>query len=133
MTGTHGLNHLGLTVANLDDSTSFFVEALGWKEVARDESYPRSTVTDGKLRLTLWQADHSLEVQEFDRRKNIGLHHLAIEVNSREDLDTVFHTVSEYAGVEIEFGPEFLGDGPRMHMMFSEPGGIRIEMIWIGT
>ncbi len=72
MTETHGLNHLGLTVADLDTTTSFFVEALGWKEVARDESYPRTAVTDGKLRLTLWQADHSLGVQEFNRRKNIG-------------------------------------------------------------
>lgn len=133
MTETHGLNHLGLTVANLDATTSFFVEALGWKEVARDDSYPRTAVTDGKLRLTLWQADHSLEVQEFNRRKNIGLHHLAIEVNSREDLQAVFLSVSEYSGVEIEFGPEFLGDGPRMHMMCSEPGGIRVEIIWAGT
>lgn len=69
MTETQGLNHLGLTVVDLNSTTSFFVKALGWEEVARDESYPRTAVTDGKLRLTLWQADRSLEVQSFDRGK----------------------------------------------------------------
>lgn len=133
MTETHGLNHLGLAVADLAATTSFFVNALGWKESGRDESYPRTAVTDGKVRLTLWQVDHSLEIQQFNRRKNVGLHHLAIEVNSREDMESIYRTVSEHSRVEIEFEPELLGDGPRMHMMCSEPGGIRIEFIWAGT
>ena len=29
---TTGLNHLGLTVANLDNSVAFFVDCLGWEE-----------------------------------------------------------------------------------------------------
>lgn len=120
-------------MADLDSTTSFFVEALGWSEIGRDDSYPRSAVTDGKLRLTLWQADRSLEVQDFNRSKNVGLHHLAIEVISKEDLDAAFLKVSNYPGVKVEFEPELLGDGPRMHMMCTEPGGIRIEIIWVGS
>ena len=55
MAKTTGLNHLGLTVRDLATTTAFFADVLGWDVTARDDSYPRTTVTDGSLRLTLWQ------------------------------------------------------------------------------
>ena len=127
---TVGLNHLGLSVRDLDETTRFFVEVLGWKEVARDESYPRNAVTDGNLRLTLWQVDHDREIVAFDRRANIGLHHLALEMPSEAALLSVAERVRAWPGVVVEFMPEPMGDGPRKHMMFREPGGIRLELIW---
>ena len=132
MAETTGLNHLGLAVQNLDDTTAFFVEVLGWEELARDESYPRNAITDGKLRLTLWQVDHKKLVAGFDRRSNIGLHHLALDVASEHDLDRLAKKITNARGVEIEFMPEPMGKGPRKHMMFSEPGGIRLELVWQG-
>ena len=50
---TQGIKHVGLTVDDLDQTTRFFVEALGWQESGRDESYPRTSVWDGTARLTL--------------------------------------------------------------------------------
>ncbi len=132
MSQTVGLNHLGLSVLDLDATTNFFTGVLGWTELARDESYPRNSVTDGKLRLTLWQVDHSLPVTAFDRRANIGLHHLALEVPSEAVLNDLAERVSDWPGVEVEFMPEPVGSGPRRHMMFQEPGGIRLELIWPG-
>ena len=132
MAETTGLNHLGLAVRNLDDTTAFFTEVLGWEELALDESYPRNAITDGKLRLTLWQVDHSQPVAEFDRRANIGLHHLALEVASEDDLNRLVNRIIDTPGVEVEFMPELVGKGPRKHMMFSEPGGIRLELLWQG-
>ena len=132
MAETVGLNHLGLAVRDLDRTTAFFVEVLGWTELARDESYPRNSVTDGDLRLTLWQVDHANPVTEFDRRANIGLHHLALGVPSEADLNRLADRVKDYPGVTVEFMPEPVGGGPRKHMMFAEPGGIRLELIWQG-
>ena len=37
-----------------------------------------------------------------------------------------------WPGISIEFMPELVGQGPRKHMMFAEPGGIRLELIWSG-
>ena len=34
-------------------------------------------------------------------------------------------------GVEIEFSLELVGEVPAKHMISSEPGGIRIEFIYI--
>ena len=132
MAQTQGLNHLGLSVANLDQTVAFFVDCLGWEESGRDDSYPRSAVSDGHLRLTLWQVDHQLETRAFEMRRNVGLHHLAIEVNSENQLNRLAQSVEAYPGVEIEFPPEPVGSGPRKHMIFYEPGGIRLELIWPG-
>lgn len=132
MAETLGLNHLGLAVDSLDKTTAFFTQVLGWQEAARDDSYPRNSVTDGTLRLTLWQVDHSSPLVGFDRRHNIGLHHLALTVPSEADLDRLATKIAAWPDVKIEFMPELLGDGPRKHMMFAEPGGIRLELIWKG-
>ena len=132
MPDTRGINHLGLAVRELDTTTRFFVDCLGWQESGRDQSYPRTAVSDGVVRLTLWQVDHALDVEPFHRCKNIGLHHLALEVPTEAALNELAEKVSAWPGIEIEFMPEFVGSGPRKHMMFCEPGGIRIEFIWQG-
>lgn len=101
--------------------------------LAFDESYPRSGVSDGKLRLALWQADHGAPVVEFDRHSNIGLHHLVIKVESEEKLYEIYKRICYAPGVEFEFKLEPLAGGPRKHMMFYEPSGIRLELFWPGT
>lgn len=132
MSDTNGINHLGLAVADLAQCQSFFTQALGWQASGYDPHYPRVAVSDGVVRLTLWQVDQALEATAFNRRKNIGLHHLALEVVSKAKLDEIYQKVSLHPGVAIEFAPELVGDGPRMHMMCAEPGGIRVEFIWLG-
>lgn len=133
MPETRGLNHLGLSVLNLESSARFFVEGLGWAESGRDTSYPRTAVSDGLVRLTLWQVDHRLQVEPLNRHKNVGLHHLAFEVETEDRLNALAQKISAWPDVNIEFMPELLGKGPRKHMMFLEPGGNRIELIWPGT
>ena len=130
---TQGVNHLGLAVADLNASVNFFVDVLGWVESGRDESYPRSAVSDSVVRLTLWQVDHSKPVVAFDRRQNIGLHHVALQVESEDQLNHIAERVAAVSAVKIEFMPELVGDGPRKHMMCREPGGVRVEFIWPGT
>jgi catechol 2,3-dioxygenase-like lactoylglutathione lyase family enzyme len=133
MAETKGLHHLGLAVADLNETKTFFLELLGWEESGYDASYPRTAVSDGVVRLTLWQTDRSKEITAFDRRRNIGLHHLALEVESEAKLNELFAKISAYPGASVEFAPEPLGSGPRKHMMCNEPGGIRIEFIWQGV
>nr|WP_086939399.1 VOC family protein [Thaumasiovibrio occultus] len=132
MSETIGLNHLGLSVDNLEASKNFFVEVLGWQESGYDPSYPRTAVSDGKLRLTLWQVDTSLNGAQFDRKKNVGLHHLAIQVESESKLAELYQKIKAHPLCTIEFAPELLAGGPRQHMMFNEPSGLRLELIWQG-
>lgn len=133
MTITSGINHIGLAVADLQASTDFFVNQLGWIESGYDASYPRTAVSDGKLKITLWQVDHNKQVRGFDRRQNVGLHHLALHIETEEKLYELAEKLSQVENVQIEFMPEFMGSGPRKHFICYEPSGIRIEFTWMGN
>lgn len=129
---TRGINHLGLTVKDLGATRAFFTDLLGWEESGFDASYPRTAVSDGHTRLTLWQVQDMQNHTAFDRKLNLGLHHLALTVESEEVLNEIHEKLSAFPEAVIEFSPELVGGGPRKHMMCSEPGGLRIEFIWSG-
>lgn len=126
---TLGIDHLGLSVSDLEQTLRFFQECLGWALLGRREEYPAAFVTDQRAILTLWQVEQDRRV-EFDRRTNVGLHHLALLVGSLEDLHRLHERVARWPGVRIEFTPEISGRGPKTHFMMSEPGGLRLEFCY---
>ena len=129
---TNGCHHIGLTVIDLAASSGFFTDLLGWEIVRQDADYPATFVSDGTILVTLWRAADPSDCRAFDKNKNVGLHHLALQVDSEQALDEL-HARLAGAGVPIEFGPELLRQGPAKHLMCYEPGGIRVEFIWPGA
>jgi catechol 2,3-dioxygenase-like lactoylglutathione lyase family enzyme len=127
---TKGIDHVGLTVKDLDASRAFFVDCLGWKVIGGKPDYPSVFVSDGFGVLTLWRVGDPSTCIGFNRRTNIGLHHLALKVADRQVLDEVHAKVSTWPGVVVEFPPQLSGSGPKFHMMIEEPGGNRIEFAW---
>ncbi|MCE2573752.1 VOC family protein [Motilimonas eburnea] len=128
---TKGVHHVGLTVANLEASAQFFTGLLGWHEVKRNPDYPAIFVSDGYIMLTLWDAKVDAPLA-FDRKANVGLHHLALQVETLSQLEALHQQLVD-AGVNIEFGPELVKAGPAKHMMCYEPSGIRIEFFCAGV
>jgi len=126
---TKGVHHVGLTVKDLNRTTQFFTDTLGFEKVGEVPDYPAAFVSDGNIMVALWQAENPAQAVGFDRKKNIGLHHLAICLNSYKELDDLNEQLSKVNDVTIEFAPEPLSGGPTRHMMCTEPGGIRIEFI----
>jgi Lactoylglutathione lyase and related lyases len=126
---TAGVDHVGLSVSHLERSRRFFVECLGWEVVGGKPDYPAVFVSDGSTRLTLWEVDRSGGYVSFDRRKNVGLHHIALKAPDVTALQELFSHVSSWPGVEVEFAPEPALGGSRMHCMVREPGGVRVEFV----
>ncbi len=124
---TRGGHHIGLAVSRLEESAAFFVDVLGWRVRRRDPDYPAIFVSDGRLLITLWQT-RTVSPAAFDRHANVGLHHLALEVETPAALDRLYQRLVECA-VTMEFAPEYLRGGPARHMICHEPSGIRIEFI----
>ncbi|WP_299687806.1 VOC family protein [uncultured Tateyamaria sp.] len=122
---TLGIDHLGLTVSDLQASRGFFVDCLGWEAFGGNPDYPAAYVTNGHAKLTLWQVRQA--GAGFDRYTQLGLHHTALKVADRATLDAVFDRVKDWPGVTVEFAPEFSGKGPKVHFMILEPGGTRLE------
>ncbi len=127
---TMGVDHVGLAVRDLAASQKFFVNCLGWQLLGGKPDYPAAFVGDGLTRITLWQVEDPETATGFDRRRNVGLHHLALKVASRAQLDELFGLVQDWPGVEVEFAPEPSGGGPKIHAMIYEPGGNRIEFAY---
>lgn len=125
---TQNIHHLGLAVKNLNDTTNFFTQVLGWEVVRELPDYPARFVTNGNAFITLWQTNE--DANDFDKRANVGLHHFAISVDSEESLHALFKKAIDHPGVRMEFAPEFVGEGPSMHCMLFEPGGIRMEFAY---
>lgn len=128
---TKGTHHIGLTVSKLEESADFFTSLLGWKEVRRNEEYPAIFVSDGSIMVTLWATKEEPSSQ-FNKNKNVGLHHMAFHVDNESDLNCI-HERLVNNGIKIEFPPELLRQGPAKHMMCYEPSGIRVEFIWPGN
>jgi lactoylglutathione lyase len=124
---TLGLNHIGFAVSKLEQSASFFIDTLGWKRAGGRPDYPAIFVTNGSMFVTLWRVEDPETAIGFDRRKNVGLHHMAITVRDLDALHSLHEKFKKTDGVTIEFGPEFIGNGPAMHMIIRDPSGLRLE------
>lgn len=126
---TRGINHIGLTVKNIEVTSQFFIENLNFIKVGGKPNYPAIFISDGTVTITLWQAIDPNSATSFDRKNNIGLHHVALNLNSFKDLNSIYQKLKDRPEILIEFPPELLGEGPAKHMIFYEPGGIRVELI----
>ena len=87
---------------------------LGFDVVGEKPEYPAVFLSDGNIMVTLWQA--AAAAAPFDRRHNVGLHHLAFRLR---DLKAVHDTLKalregtapgELANVA---GPELMGQVTR--------------------
>lgn len=128
---TRGVHHVGLTVTKLEESAAFFTALLGWKEVKRNDAYPAIFVSDGQVMVTLWKVREEPAVP-FDRKRNVGLHHVAFAMQSETELREL-HARLVQAGVEMQFAPEPIGAGPAQHFICFDPSGIRVEFTWPGS
>lgn len=126
---TSGVDHVGLAVKDLKASAAFFIDVLHFEKLGEKPDYPAVFVTDGHVKITLWQVAHPQEAAAFNREQNVGLHHLAFKLESFDQLNTLYEKLKTIENVFVEFAPEFLGGGPSRHMMIYEPSGIRIEFI----
>lgn len=126
---TLGIDHLGLTVRDLEKTVAFFTDCLGWKEVGGKPDYPSKYVSDGVSVLTLWQVQR-VDAPEFDRRTNVGLHHLSFKIETEDALNALYDDIKVWPEVAVECAPEFSGNGPKVHFFVAEPGGLRLEFAY---
>src|SRR5882757_358052 len=124
---TFGVDHVGLSVRDLESTRRFFCDCLGWSVVGERPDYPAAFVSDGHLLVTLWRVEAPDRAVAFDRRANVGLHHLALAAADRAALDALHERVASWPGVVVEFAPEPSGKGPKVHFIVREPSGVRIE------
>ena len=96
---TQGAHHIGLTVPDIAATRTFFTDVLGYAVVGERPAYPAVFVSDGTTMITLWQATAPGAATPFDRKTNVGLHHLALKVPSHEALEALAAKLQTADGV----------------------------------
>jgi len=125
---TRGVHHIGLTVPDLDEAQGFFCGTLDFAVVGGVPDYPAVFVSDGAILLTLWRAADPPTARAFDRRANIGLHHLSLAVADDAALDAAWERVRAHPGVVVDAAPGPIRPGSATrHFLVFIPGGIRLE------
>lgn len=144
-----GLDHIGITVPNLDTAVSFLCEVLGCIVVYRapafgDETgtfmkdqlnvHPRATVRGvaflrcGNLNLEVFEFRSPDQVAYLPKNSDIGGHHIAFYV---DDIDAAVAHLRKF-NVEILGEPILEREGPDLGVTwqyFLAPWGLQMELI----
>lgn len=132
----HGtINHIALTVSDLDDALKFFepfLEALGYT-VSKPSSYNETRLCvnvniNNGIAINIWEAkqQHPFHVYEP------GLHHLALNAGSKQQVDEIYELVKGL-GAEILDGPEEFpfAHGGYYAVYFLGPDGLKFEVVYM--
>lgn len=148
--GLRGIDHIGLTVPDIDAAEAFFVEVLGCTPITRfgpfrdDEGtfmadalqvHPRAVITTISLlrcatgsNIELFQYTAPDQTPARPRNSDPGAHHLAFYV---EDIAAAAEHLRA-RGVETFLGPIPITEGPaagQSILYFRAPWGLQLELI----
>jgi len=153
--GLEGLDHVGLTVPNLDEAVEFYSELLQAQEIFRlgpfdsrdlpnvddkDWSQAHVNVSDARFTLAMLELRNGSRVELFQydrpternsvppRNCDIGGHHIAFKVT---DLDKVLSVGGEL-GLTFMAGPISIDEGPaagQRIIYVLDPWGNQLELV----
>ena len=127
---TCGVDHVGLSVRDLESTRRFFCDCLGWRVGGERPEYPAAFVSDGQLIVTLWRVeapDQGGHVRPTCQRRPSSF---GPRGRRSSGIGCVVGERANWPGVIVEFAPELSGKGPKAHFIVREPGGIRIEFVF---
>jgi catechol 2,3-dioxygenase-like lactoylglutathione lyase family enzyme len=125
-----GIQHIDLAVSDVERSVAFYVEVLGPLGLRELERYPTYRGTEEVVYLHF--GDEGLGLRPADggahRYYDVGLEHLAFEVDSSEEVDVAYERCLR-RGDRIHCPPEEDSDIPGYYAFFVfDPDGFRIEV-----
>ncbi len=127
-----GYSHLSLTVTDLDKSTEWYREMLGFSldSEVQGDGFRRNRLRhpDAGITLTLTAHDHGAG-DRFDERRT-GMDHVAFAVPSMEDLLGFQERFAERGVDQSEIKPTVSGAGGII--AFRDPDNIQLEVFAAG-
>ena len=79
------LGHLVLYVHDIERSTRFYRDVLGWPQVLGEEGSPMAAFSSGRTHHELLLIEVGPDAQEMPRGKRVGLYHFGLKVGESDD------------------------------------------------
>jgi catechol 2,3-dioxygenase-like lactoylglutathione lyase family enzyme len=125
-----GIDHLVLSVGNFARSKEFYDKLLGFLGFKRKYDYDDMTGwSNGKTLFWIAAADAEGRKRPY-RKGDIGFHHYAFELSSRDDVDALGAFLEENDMTVLDPPGEYYGRN-YYAVYFADPDGMKLEaMIW---
>jgi catechol 2,3-dioxygenase-like lactoylglutathione lyase family enzyme len=125
-----GIDHLVLSVGDFARSKEFYDKLLRFLEFKRKYAYADMTGwSNGKTLFWIAAADAQGRKRKY-RKGDIGFHHYAFELSSRNDVDEL-GAFLEKNGMAVLDPPGEYYDRNYYAVYFTDPDGMKLEgMIW---
>ncbi|MFQ5611875.1 MAG: VOC family protein [Anaerolineae bacterium] len=124
---TGGVHHVTITVTDVERSRAFYEQILGFQKVG--EFGPRAIMFNGAMRLVLTPPPDPAQAIRDDRfnENRVGLDHLSIAVESREELE---RAVDLFDQEGVEHGEiKDMGQRTAIYVLaFRDPDNIQLEL-----
>jgi len=130
---TGAINHVALTVSDLQRSREFYtpiLQFLGYKNTGDMPGVSLWESTSTGSAINFWQAKPEL-IGHKHQDYAPGLHHLAFNASSKQEVDDFYKLLLDVganivdAPAEYEYAPGYYA------VFFTDPDGIRIELAHI--
>jgi catechol 2,3-dioxygenase-like lactoylglutathione lyase family enzyme len=122
-----GIDHLVLSVSDLARSREFYDKVLGFLGFKR--KYDGADFVGWSNRKTLfWIAAADARGKKRKYRKgDIGFHHYAFELSSRQDVDALGAFLDKHKMHVVDPPGEYNGDENYYAVFFTDPDGMKLE------
>ena len=121
---TGAVNHVSLTVTDVERARDFYTGLLGFQQVA--EFGPKLLLHNGSVMIAIAPAPHTpLDDDKFDENR-VGLDHISFSVGSRDDLEDALKIFDERG---ISHGEINDLEPLKVYVLaFRDPDNIQIEL-----
>ncbi|NJL23549.1 MAG: bleomycin resistance protein [Leptolyngbyaceae cyanobacterium SM1_3_5] len=124
------LNHLAITVSDRTRSEPFYDAILTWmgyEQVERTEDFTLWWLA-GAGAIEIVQGDRECQNPQHDRYSP-GLHHVALNADSREQVDTFHQKLMELGATILDAPAEYSYSPGYYAVFFADPDGIKLELV----
>ena len=127
-----GIDHLVLSVSDLDRSKAYYGRVLGFLGFKlKHDMGDFAGWSNGKTLFWIAQADSAGRKRKH-RKGDIGFHHYAFELDSRTAVDALGAFLEE-TGLPVADPPgSYNGDDQYYAVFFHDPDGMRLEAMHYG-
>lgn len=125
------LNHLSLTVSDRSKSEPFYnaiLEFMGYQQVEKNDQFIMWWSKDvGAILIYAANPDSPNKLHD---RYSPGLHHLAFNADSREQVDNLYNLILELGATVLDPPAEYNKYAPGYYaVFFADPDGIKLELV----